>query len=244
MHLLCGRKKVASVEWVGSRTHNLQGPVIDFRNFFSTRGVLTFPLVASEQAGAGAFGVSYQIASFAPASGWSNTPAGDDTVSPPQQAVLTVATTFAAQNPTRTYDVYIYDSVVDGTSAYDRVLLVRSGAAKDASQAAANLKVGDWVDVRLVGADGLIGDRAGQTAGFYVKLISLSGSAGSVSSFKLYFTSVSRAIASCACDPNFESTLVNMFPTSTAADFAPLGEIPMSALTANWRKTNRAVVRR
>ena len=215
-------KKVASVEWVGSRTHNLQGPVIDFRNFFSTRGVLTFPLVASEQAGAGAFGVSYQIASFAPASGWSNTPAGDDTVSPPQQAVLTVATTFAAQNPTRTYDVYIYDSVVDGTSAYDRVLLVRSGAAKDASQAAANLKVGDWVDVRLVGPDGLIGDRAGQTAGFYVKLISLSGSAGSVSSFKLYFTSVSRAIASCACDPNFESTLVNMFPTSTAADFAPL----------------------
>ena len=28
-------KKVASVEWVGSRTHNLLGPVIDFRNFFS-----------------------------------------------------------------------------------------------------------------------------------------------------------------------------------------------------------------
>ncbi|HEY9527605.1 MAG TPA: alkaline phosphatase family protein, partial [Anaerolineales bacterium] len=44
-------KKVASMEWVGSRTLNLQGPVIDFRNFFSTRGVLTFPVVASEQAG-------------------------------------------------------------------------------------------------------------------------------------------------------------------------------------------------
>ena len=215
-------KKVAAIEWVGARTHNLQGPVIDFRNFFSTRGVLTFPLVASEQAGAGAFGVSYQIASFAPAAGWANTPAGDNTVSPPQQAVLTVATTFAVQNPTRTYDVYIYDSVVDGTSAYDRVVLVRTGAAKDASQAAANLKAGDWVDVRLTGADGLIGDRAGQTAGFYIKLISLAGSAGNVSSFKLYFTSVTRAIATCACDPNFESTLVNMFPTSTAADFAPL----------------------
>ena len=215
-------KKVASVEWVGSRTHNLQGPVIDFRNFFSTRGVLSFPLVASEQAGAMAFGVSYQVASFGPAAGWSNTPTGDNAVSPPQQAVLTVATTFAAQNPTRTYDVYIYDSVVDSTSAYDRVLLVRAAAAKDASQAAANLTVGDWMDVRLEGTDGLIGDRAGQTAGFYVKLIGLTGSAGSISSFKLYFTSVSRAIASCACDPNFESTLVNMFPTSTAADFAPL----------------------
>jgi 2',3'-cyclic-nucleotide 2'-phosphodiesterase (5'-nucleotidase family)/predicted AlkP superfamily phosphohydrolase/phosphomutase len=215
-------KKVAAVEWVGARTHNLQGPVIDFRNFFSTRGVLTFPLVASEQAGATAFGVSYQIASFGPAAGWSNTPAGDNAVSPPQQAVLSVATTFAAENPNRTYDVYIYDSVVNGTSAYDRVLLVRAAAAKDASQASANLKVGDWVDVRLTGADGLINARAGQTAGFYVKLIGLTGSAGSISSFKLYFTSVTRAIATCACDPNFESTLVNMFPTSTAADFAPL----------------------
>jgi 2',3'-cyclic-nucleotide 2'-phosphodiesterase (5'-nucleotidase family) len=215
-------KKVASVEWVGSRTHGLTGPVIDFRNFFSTRGVLTFPVVASEQAGAAAFGVSYQVAAFSAASGWTNTPAGDEAVSPPQQAVLTVATTFGAENPTRTYDVYIYDSVIDGTSAYDRVLLARTGVAKDASQTAANLGVGDWVDIRLTGADGLIGARAGQTAGFYVKLINVAGSAGSVSSFKLYFTSVSRAIATCACDPNFESTLVNMFPTSTAADFAPL----------------------
>ena len=215
-------KKVASVEWVGSRTHNLAGPVIDFRNFFSTRGVLTFPLVASEQAGAAAFGVVYDIASISAATGWSNAPAGDNIVSPPQQALLTVATTFAAQNPTRTYDVYIYDSVVDGTSAYDRVVLARTGVAKNASQASANLAVGEWVDVRLTGANGLIGDRAGQTAGFYVKLTSLAGSAGNVSSFKLYFTSVTRAIATCACDPNFESTLVDMFPTSTAADFAPL----------------------
>ena len=215
-------KKVASVEWVGSRTHNLQGPVIDFRNFFSGRGVLTSPVVPAEQAGAAAFGVSYQVAAYAAASGWTNTPTGDDTVSPPQETILTVATTFAAQNPTRTYDVYLYDSVVDGTSSYDRIVLARTGVAKDAGQAAADLGVGDWVDVRLVGADGLIGTRAGETAGFYVKLIGLDGSAGTIDAFKLYFTSVSRAIASCACDPNFESTIVNQFPTSTAADFAPL----------------------
>jgi 2',3'-cyclic-nucleotide 2'-phosphodiesterase (5'-nucleotidase family) len=217
-------KKIASVEWAGSRNFvpTLAGPVIDFRNFFSTRGVLAAPLNATEQAGAAAFGLSYQVAAFAPASGWTNTPPGDDGVSPPQQAVLSVATTFAAQNPTRTYDLYIYDSVIDGLSAYDHVLLTRSGVAKNASQAAADLAAGDWADVRLVGADGLIGTRAGQTAGFYVKLINIVGSAGSVGSFKLYFTSVTRAIASCACDPNFESTLVDMFPTSTAADFAPV----------------------
>jgi 2',3'-cyclic-nucleotide 2'-phosphodiesterase (5'-nucleotidase family) len=215
-------KKVASVEWVGARTHNLRGPVVDFRNFFSTRGVLTSPLVASEQAGAAAFGVSYQLAAFSPAAGWTNTPRGDNRVSPPLQTVLTVATTFAAENPTRTYDLYIYDSNRNGRSAYNRVLLARSGVGKNAAQAAANLRVGDWVDVRLTGADGLIGPRAGQTAGFYVKLIDLEGRAGNISGFKLYFTSVSRAIATCACDPNFESTLVNRFPTSTAADFAPL----------------------
>lgn len=214
-------KKVASIEWVGSRglVPALQGPVIDFRNFFSTRGVVTFPLVAAEQAGANTFGLSYQVAAISPAAGWSNPPAGDDAVSPPQQTALTVATTFAAQNPDRTYDVYIYDSVVDGVAAYDRVLLVRAGLAKNASLPAANLGTGDWADVRLTGADGLIGARAGQTAGFYVKLLSL---AGNLSAFKLYFTSVTRAIAACACDPNFESTLVDMFPTSTAADFAPL----------------------
>jgi 2',3'-cyclic-nucleotide 2'-phosphodiesterase (5'-nucleotidase family)/predicted AlkP superfamily phosphohydrolase/phosphomutase len=216
-----GGKKIASVEWVGSRNISpaLAGPVIDFRSFFSTRGILTFPLIASEQAGAAAFGLSYQVAAFTPASGWTNTPPGDDSVSPPQQAVLSVATTFAAQNPTRVYDLYIYDSVADGVSAYDHVLMARSGVSKDASQAAADLTEGEWFDVRLVGADGLIGARAGQTAGFYVKLVSLSGD---LSSFKLYFTSVTRANASCACDPNFESTLVDMFPTSTAADFAPL----------------------
>jgi 2',3'-cyclic-nucleotide 2'-phosphodiesterase (5'-nucleotidase family)/predicted AlkP superfamily phosphohydrolase/phosphomutase len=211
-------QKVASVEWVGSRTHNLAGPVIDFRNFFSTRGVLAAPVNAAEQAGAAAFGVSYQVAAFAPAAGWSQVPA-DDPAAAPMQSVLTVATTFAAQNPTRTYDLYLYDSVADGVVGYDRLIMTRSGVAKDAAQAAADLGVGDWVDVRLVGADGLIGPRAGQTAGFYVKLIDM---AGDLSSFKLYFTSVSRAIASCACDPNFESTLVDRFPTSSAADFAPL----------------------
>jgi hypothetical protein len=106
-------KKVVSVEWAGSRNFvpTLAGPVIDFRNFFSTRGVLAAPLNAPEQAGAAAFGISYQVAAFAPAAGWTNTPAGDPAV-PPMQTVLSVATTFAAQNPNRTYDVYLRDSVV------------------------------------------------------------------------------------------------------------------------------------
>ena len=218
-------KKVAQVDWVGGANAGIQGPTVDFTNFFSTRGVLAAPLDATEQAGAAAFAISYQVAGFAPASGWTNVPAGDPAASPKQTA-LTVTTSFAAQNPTRVYDIYLYDSVVNGTAAYDHAILVRSGAAKDGSQKAVDLAVGDFKEIKLRGADGLIGARAGQTAGFYVKLITL---ARDLSSFKLYFTSVERVIATCglpACASlaggNLESYLADTFPTYIAADFAPL----------------------
>jgi hypothetical protein len=223
-------KKVAQINWVGGAAASIAGPTIDFVNFFSTRGVLAAPLNATEQSGAAAFGISYQLASFAPASGWSNVPAGDP-AAPAQQTQLAVATTFAAQNPSRTYDVYVYDSVVDGTAAYDHALLLRAAAAKNASMGALDLAVGDFKEIKLMGSDGLIGARAGQTAGFYVKLMSL---AGDLSSFKLYFTSVERVIATCktaACnalpaggagEDRLEKYIAENFPTFISADFAPL----------------------
>ncbi|TQM62603.1 5'-nucleotidase C-terminal domain-containing protein [Humibacillus xanthopallidus] len=223
-------KKVAQIEWVGGAQAGIAGPTVDFANFFSTRGVLSYPLDGTEQAGAASFGISYQVAAFAPASGWTNTPAGDP-VAPPQETQLTVATTFAAQNPTRLYNIYVYDSVVDGVSAYDRALLVPALAAKDAASPAAQLGVGDFTDVKLRGADGLIGARAGQSAGFYTKLMTL---APDLSSFKLYFTSVQRVIATCstaACNAlpaggagenRLEKYLADNLPTAVAADFAPL----------------------
>jgi hypothetical protein len=223
-------KKVAQIDWVGGAQAGINGPTIDFANFFSTRGVLAAPLNATEQAGAAAFGISYQVAGFAGASGWTNVPAGDP-AAPAQETQLTVATSFAAQNPTRIYDIYAYDSVVNGIAAYDHVLLVRSAAAKDGSQAATNLAVGDFNEIKLTGTDGLIGARGGQTAGFYTKLISL---APDLSSFKLYFTSVERVIATCATaacnalpaggagENRFEKYLADHFPTYIAADFAPL----------------------
>jgi len=222
-------KKVAQIEWVGGRNAGIAGPTVDFANFFSTRGVLAFPAVTSEQNGAAFFGISYQIAAFAPASGWTNVPASDP-ATPPMQATLSVNTSFAAQNPNRTYDVYIYDSVANTTRAYDHVLLVRSGAAKNGAQASANLTAGNWQEIKLTGANGLIGARAGQTAGFYVKLITL---ATNRSSFKLYFTSVERLIATCstaACDAlpaggagenKLEKYLAEHVPTAVSADFAP-----------------------
>jgi 2',3'-cyclic-nucleotide 2'-phosphodiesterase (5'-nucleotidase family)/predicted AlkP superfamily phosphohydrolase/phosphomutase len=217
-------KKVAQIDWVGGAQAGIAGPTVDFANFFSTRGVLAAPVDPVEQAGAAAFGISYQVASFAPASGWTSVPAGDP-AAPAQETVLTVATTFAAQNPTRLYDVYLYDSIVNGVAAYDHAILVRSAAAKNGSQGP-DLAVGDFKEIKLRGADGLIGARAGQTAGFYTKLIAL---APDLSSFKLYFTSVERVIASCstaACAAlpggNLENYLADNLPTYIAADFAPL----------------------
>jgi len=225
-------KKVAQIDWVGGVQSGIAGPTVDFTNFFSTRGVLAAPLNATEQAGAAAFGISYQVAAFALASGWTNVPAGDP-AAPSQQTSLLVATTFAAQNPNRTYDVYVYDSVVDGTAAYDHAILVRSAAAKDGSQAATvgPLGVGDFKEVKLRGADGLAGARAGQTAGFYTKLVDL---ASDLSTFKIYFTSVQRVIATCATaacnalpaggagENKLEKYLAENFPTYIAGDFAPL----------------------
>ena len=218
-------KKVAQIDWVGGANSGIIGPTVDFVNFFSTRGVLAAPLNATEQAGAAAFAISYQVAAFSAASGWSNVPPGDP-AAPSMQTQLTVATSFGAQNPTRLYDVYVYDSVVNGTAAYDHAILVRSTATKNGSLASVNLAVGDFKEIKLTGADGLIGTRAGQTAGFYTKLIAL---APDLSSFKLYFTSVERVIATCglaACAAlpggSLENYLADTFPTFISADFAPL----------------------
>ncbi|MGE5123936.1 MAG: alkaline phosphatase family protein, partial [Acidobacteriaceae bacterium] len=218
-------KKVAQIDWVGGANAGIAGPTVDYVNFFSTRGVLAAPVNTSEQNGAASFGISYQVAAFAAAAGWTNVPAGDP-AAPAQETQLSVATSFAAQNPTRVYDIYLYDSLVDGSPAYDHALLVRSAAAKDGSQASVDLAVGDFKEIKLRGADGLIGARAGQTAGFYTKLISL---APDLSSFKLYFTSVERLVATCsipACaglpGGNLENYLADNMPTYISADYAPL----------------------
>jgi len=214
-------KTVVSVEWVGGRAlvPALQGPVVDFRTFFSNRGILLNYDLPGQPAGANAFGVSYQRVDLDPAAGWTNVPSS---FSPAMQEQLKVTNTAfpASDNVNRFYDLYIYDSTDDATTNYDRVLVVSSTASKDGAQAVANLAQGSWADVKVT----LAGARAGQTAGFYLKLIDL---APDLSQFRLYFASIARANASynalgAAGSAAFEETLNHDFPSSTAADFAPL----------------------
>jgi 2',3'-cyclic-nucleotide 2'-phosphodiesterase (5'-nucleotidase family)/predicted AlkP superfamily phosphohydrolase/phosphomutase len=218
-------KSVVSMEWVGSRAlvPALQGPVVDFRTFFSNRGVLLNYDLPNQPAGANAFGVSYQRVDLDAAGAWTNVPAS---FSPAMQEQLKLTNTAfpSTDNVDRFYDLYIYDSTDDATTNYDRVLVVPSTAALDGSQAVADLAAGEWADIKVE----LIGARDGQTVGFYLKAIDI---APDLSQFRIYFTSLARANATyngctyapdCATPLGFEETLNTRFASSTAADFAPL----------------------
>lgn len=214
-------KSVVSVEWVGARNYvpALQGPVIDFRSFFSNRGILLNYDLPNQPAGANAFGVSYQRVDLDLAAGWTNVPSS---FSPAMQEQFKLTNTAfpATDNFDRFYDLYIYDSTNDATTNYDQVLVAPSTAAKDGTLAVTDLSAGEWADIKVT----LAGARAGQTAGFYIKAIEI---APDLSNFRVYFTSMTRLNATynalgAAGSAAFEETLASTFPTSTAADFAPL----------------------
>jgi len=209
-------KTVVSMEWVASRglVPPMQGPVVDFRTFFGGRGIaLNFDIPGQT---ASSFGVQYQQRTLTDATGWSNVPAS---FSPAKE-------TFFTHNDTRipgggVWDVYIFDSTDDGTVNYDRALVVNRSAAKNGGAAVATLAQGQWADAKVTLVSGPF---AGRTGGFLMKLIDLTPD---LSQFRLYFTSVQRANATYnALGPtgssSFEETLNATFPTSTAADFAPL----------------------
>jgi 2',3'-cyclic-nucleotide 2'-phosphodiesterase (5'-nucleotidase family)/predicted AlkP superfamily phosphohydrolase/phosphomutase len=211
-------KTVVSMEFVGSRNlvPELQGPVVDFRSFIGVRGIMLNYDLPGQPAGANAFGVQYQRIDLADAAGWSNVPASFSTA---KQASFTHSNSQIPGNGV--WDVYIYDSTNDGSVNYDRALIVNSADGKNGAEAVADLAQGEWADAKVTLVSGTF---AGKTGGFYVKAIDLNAD---LSKFRLYFTSVQRATATYnalgpAGSADFEEKLNRDFPTSTAADFAPM----------------------
>src|SRR5262245_15743464 len=210
-------KSVVALEWVAARSYAnpaLQGPVVDFRTFIGGRGImLNFDIPGQTAA---AFGVQYQQRELEVAAGWTNVPTS---FSPAKQTFFTHAN---AQIPGNgDWDVYVYDSTNDSTVNYDTALVVNRSNAKNGATAVASLNQGDWADAKVTLVSGTF---AGRTGGFYMKLIDLSPDS---ETFRLYFTSVQRANATYnalgpAGSTAFEETLNTDFPTTTAADFAPL----------------------
>ena len=226
-------KTVVAMEWVAARSYvpALQGPVVDFRSFFSNRGVVVNYDLPGQPAGANAFGVSYQrtgaadnqtptynVPAVTDATGWTNVPSTQGT---PKQTQFRLRNTAfpSANNIDRLFDLFIYDTA--GSSiGYDHVLVVPSTASKNGTATVANLAQGEWKDVKVK----LTGALDGKTAGFFLKAIEI---APDLSKFRLYFTSISRVNATynqrgAAGSAAFEEKLAADFPTSTAADFAPL----------------------
>ena len=221
-------KKVAQIDWVGGAAANIAGPTVDFTNFFSNRGVLVGAADPVEQAGSAFFGVTYQV-SAAPvaAAGWTGVPTGDP-AAPPKETTWAIPSTFAAQNPSADLQRLL---LRQRHRRRARTTTTQSSArsARPARSPSIDLKVGDFLPIKLTAANGLIGARAGQTVGHYVKLISL---APNLSNFKLYDTSLARAIAKCGAPCNglpaggagedrLEKYIADNLLPWAAADFAP-----------------------
>jgi 2',3'-cyclic-nucleotide 2'-phosphodiesterase (5'-nucleotidase family) len=210
-------KKVVSVEWSGgSRTMTpVQGPVVDYRNFYSNRGLWTNWNVPGQPAGANAFGVQYQRYDLADASGWTNVPA---TYSTAKQGMFDLGSYTSSGNPVIAndqFDFYVYDSTNDAAVNYDHVLIAPNAAVKDGSQAVADLMQDEWADIKVV-----LANPAGKTGGFYVKAQMFEPD---LSQFAIFFSSVARSVATCTgCGyvGDFEDDLNRLFPSSTAADYA------------------------
>ena len=222
-----GGKKVAQIEFAGGRGATTQGPTVDYRGFFSGRGVVTNYVGADDLAAfVTSFGLQFDhpegfagqpaFGEAAPvdADGWSNVP---DSHSPPKQMRMRVL-----DGATDKYglNAYIYDSSDDGSTSYDRVLFARD---KDGAAAVANIGRGEWGEVKLA----LIGGPLeGKTAGMLIKVETLSPDLGRV---RLFHTSVTRANATwptwhgeAGFEGDFEEFVAQRFSVSTAADFAIL----------------------
>ncbi len=209
---------VAAIEWSAGSNYNISGPAVDFRSFHSARGITgNYVRPSDDLAFAAPFFMDYDINPLESATGWTNVPAS---FSPALETVMIVRDFgFGRYN----HDVYIYDSTDDGAVNYDHAFLVpfdsNFTSTKDGTTAVADLMEGDWADIKLLINDGsgpFADPRDGWLAGMWVKLEELNADA---SQFRLYHTSVASVNAN---DIDLARFLTENFPTTVAADFAPL----------------------
>jgi 2',3'-cyclic-nucleotide 2'-phosphodiesterase (5'-nucleotidase family) len=214
-------KQVVSVGWEGVSALDppLGGPVVAAPVSYSQSGVVTNIALADQPATADRPDTGYERVDLRPAEGWLGAP---QSFSPAQETAFTIRSLDpTGPNPDRSAAVYVYDSTDDATTNYDRVLVAPE---KDAAGTLADLSPGAWAAVPVM----LTGERDGQTAGFWLKTIDL---APDLSTFRLYFTAVSRISASwldcgerpeCTEPGGFEEALNAAVGAPIAVDAAPL----------------------
>jgi 2',3'-cyclic-nucleotide 2'-phosphodiesterase (5'-nucleotidase family)/predicted AlkP superfamily phosphohydrolase/phosphomutase len=236
-----GGKKVAQIEWVGGRSGSINGPTLDFRNFRSGRGVVTnYTEPPDNLPFAAQLGVQFDRADPAPATGWTGAPTS---YSPAKELHLRVLDGTVDKYG---LNAYVYDSRNDNRARYDRVFFSRT---KSAADKVADLKQGEWADVKvkLDTTDAL----NGKTGAFLLKVERLDSD---LSHVRLFHTSVTRAIAIWPTwtgedgYTNFEDWVADKFPSSQAGDFAVLEAGVVSEDTymeqgAYWEKLYQPLIR-
>ena len=204
----------------------IQGPTIDFRGFFSGRGVATNYISPTDDAAfVASFGLQFDhpagFAGQAPfpgaapvdATGWTNVPVSYSPAKEMRLRVLDFGTDKYGLN------AYLFDSTNNNRVNYNKVLF---SPTKDGANAVGTLKRGEWADVKVIISGGTL---SGLTGGMLIKVEELTADLGMV---RLFHTSVTRANASWPTWPgepgftDFAEFVAQEFPTSTAADFAIL----------------------
>jgi 2',3'-cyclic-nucleotide 2'-phosphodiesterase (5'-nucleotidase family)/predicted AlkP superfamily phosphohydrolase/phosphomutase len=235
-----GGLKVAQIEWAGGKSATINGPTLDFRSFFSGRGVATNYVSPTDLPNfIASFGVQYDQTPPAPATGWTNVPTSFSPAMEMRLRVLDGGVDKYGLN------AYIYDSSNDHHSNYTRVLFSPS---KDGAANVADLKEGQLADVKVVIQGGAL---AGKTAAMLVKVERLSKD---LSQVRLFHTSVTRAIASWPSWPgepgftgSFEDYVAAKFPSSQAGDFAVIESGVVSEETymdqaTYWEKAYQPII--
>jgi 2',3'-cyclic-nucleotide 2'-phosphodiesterase (5'-nucleotidase family) len=202
-------KKVAIMDWPATLPGTkVKGPAVDFRNFYSNRGVASnFDVPGVLPDFVKSLGVGYtNTLQIKDAAGWTGAP---ESFSPAKETSFSFNTyAISGTVATLNWPVYIYDSTDDNQVNYDGAIIAKGN--KDAGQAVADLEAGEWADIKLnLPQNNLL-------AGFYVKLMDLSPD---LSKFRVYFTSLARARSNM---PDLEQKIAVDFPSATGADFAPI----------------------
>ena len=211
-----------------SRPHNLAGTDGRLPQLLLGARRARAPSMPAEQAGAAAFGVSYQVAALAPATGWTNVPGRRRRRA--RRNRHSERRHRRSRRRTRTASTTSTCTTASSTASRRTTTCssCRTGVAKNGARPSPNLARGDLVEIKLTGADGLIGTRAGQTAGFYVKLIDLAGDRSQLVQALLHVRrSRDRHVRRCnSCRLRRGETVREApgrrLPDLTAADFAPL----------------------
>ncbi len=186
--------KVLMYDWNSSDQPAIDGPWVKYWRTFTRAGVAQNydePAVAQ---GAAAWGLMFDRLTLSPVSAAAGSPRGFS----PLIGTRLRLDDFGGL--AYEYAVRLYDSTNDGQTNYDRAAVL-SGTAT-----VADLKVGQWAEVRLTLAGG---QEQGKAAGFYLKLMALEPDLRRV---KFFVSSLSRVTAQ---PPALEDYLAENFPTRT-----------------------------